>query len=155
MRCSASCASSIGAPNTSTPLPASTCSPRCREALLIVGVIAQVVTVSWTDAERSGQYDALKFKCPGCELDGTSGLHMLPVGGDPNGRPMWEFDGNCDAPTLSPSILTRAGRGAGEPDRICHSFIREGQIEFLSDCTHALAGQTVPLPDLDEWMVKG
>ena len=29
----------------------------------------------------------------------------------------------------------------------CHSFVREGRIEFLSDCTHALAGQTVELPD--------
>lgn len=28
----------------------------------------------------------------------------------------------------------------------CHSFVRDGQIEFLSDCTHALAGKTVSLP---------
>lgn len=29
----------------------------------------------------------------------------------------------------------------------CHTFIRAGKIEFLGDCTHALAGQTVALPD--------
>ncbi|MGC4033677.1 MAG: hypothetical protein QM754_18485 [Tepidisphaeraceae bacterium] len=27
----------------------------------------------------------------------------------------------------------------------CHSFVRDGQIEFLGDCTHELAGKTVPL----------
>lgn len=26
-------------------------------------------------------------------------------------------------------------------------FIRDGQIQFLGDCTHALAGKTVPLPE--------
>jgi len=30
-------------------------------------------------------------------------------------------------------------------DRRCHSFVTDGQIQFLGDCTHALAGQTVPL----------
>jgi hypothetical protein len=44
---------------------------------------------------------------------------------------------------------------AGCPDRggasfeskavVCHSFVREGQIQFLGDCTHAFAGQTVPM----------
>jgi hypothetical protein len=33
------------------------------------------------------------------------------------------------------------------PPSICHSFVRDGRIEFLSDCTHRLAGQTVDLPD--------
>jgi len=33
---------------------------------------------------------------------------------------------------------------------ICHSFIRDGKIQFLGDCTHALAGQTVDLPELPE-----
>jgi len=34
----------------------------------------------------------------------------------------------------------------------CHSFVRDGRIEFLSDCTHALKGQTVDLPDLPDWL---
>lgn len=32
----------------------------------------------------------------------------------------------------------------------CHMYIREGKIQFLSDCSHALAGQTVEMPDFDE-----
>jgi hypothetical protein len=33
-------------------------------------------------------------------------------------------------------------------DHRCHSFVVDGQIQFLGDCTHKLAGQTVPLPVL-------
>jgi hypothetical protein len=29
----------------------------------------------------------------------------------------------------------------------CHSFVTNGKIQFLADCTHKLAGQTVELPD--------
>lgn len=34
----------------------------------------------------------------------------------------------------------------------CHSFVRDGKIEFLSDSTHKLAGQTVDLPPLPDWL---
>lgn len=40
--------------------------------------------------------------------------------------------------------------GRKEFDRkqtICHLFIKEGKIEYLSDCTHSLAGTTIDLPD--------
>jgi Family of unknown function (DUF6527) len=66
----------------------------------------------------------------------------------------WQWDGNVDAPTLSPSILCWTNVGAdgkrlpeGQKRTLCHSFVRAGRIEFLTDCAHALAGQTVPLPD--------
>ena len=28
---------------------------------------------------------------------------------------------------------------------ICHSYVKEGKIIYLGDCTHALAGQTIPM----------
>ena len=34
------------------------------------------------------------------------------------------------------------------PLTVCHLFLRAGRIQFLHDCRHALAGQTVDLPDL-------
>lgn len=34
---------------------------------------------------------------------------------------------------------------------LCHSFVTDGRIQFLSDSTHDLAGQTVDLP---EWLCK-
>lgn len=66
------------------------------------------------------------------------------------------------APTFSPSIkvesvqeLTEeqyarvmAGEHIPPIPTCCHSFVQSGRIQFLSDCTHALAGQTVDLPDL-------
>ena len=35
-------------------------------------------------------------------------------------------------------------------DDICHSFVTDGRIQFLGDCTHKLAGQTVDLPDWEK-----
>jgi hypothetical protein len=34
-----------------------------------------------------------------------------------------------------------------EKDEICHSFVTAGHIQFLSDCTHEMAGQTVEIPE--------
>ncbi len=90
-------------------------------------------------------YQALVFCCPGCvELTGGEGLHLLPVNTTEQ-APSWTFDGNLEAPTLSPSIRSHVGGG------VCHSFLTAGRIEYLSDCTHSLAGQTVALPDLPDW----
>lgn len=33
-----------------------------------------------------------------------------------------------------------------ETTEICHSFVSEGVIQFLSDCTHSLTNQHVELP---------
>lgn len=92
-------------------------------------------------------YKALLFICPGCASAGMSGYHMLPVN-SPNKSPSWDWDGNLEAPTLSPSILTHAsGR---QPQ--CHSFLKAGVFQFLSDCTHDLKDQFVPMPDMpDHW----
>lgn len=90
-------------------------------------------------------------------------------------HPVWGFNGNLDAPTFTPSVLNRSGhyaKGLDKPDPagcacnfserypdaepwqwpcgICHSFITDGRVQFLGDCTHAFAGKTVDLPPLDE-----
>ncbi len=98
----------------------------------------------------------VSFKCPGC-----GDWHMLNVSGQ--GRPRWTFNGDGDAPTFTPSILYRAGHyipgskggcwcdGPEDADFKCiqcHSFVTDGRIRFLNDCSHDLAGQTVDLPDL-------
>lgn len=100
------------------------------------------------------------FRCPGC-----SEVHSLKSS-------IWQFNGNFDRPTFSPSVLATTGcrvaghqpgercwcvynaeqREKGEPEApfkcgVCHSFVTNGQIQFLGDCTHELAGQTVDLPD--------
>jgi len=90
------------------------------------------------------------FMCPGCQE-----LHQVIVDGE--GRPRWGFNNDYDRPTFTPSILVRypANPAATEAfkewrtERVCHSFVRDGRIQFLADCTHALAGQTVELPDME------
>lgn len=109
---------------------------------------------------RTGEGGHTMFWCPGC-----GEAHAVRVREDgQNVGGAWGFNGNYDRPTFSPSVLVRGKRKitdeeydrirAGEklniPDMVCHSFVRDGQIQFLGDCTHALAGQTVPLPDFDE-----
>ena len=86
----------------------------------------------------------IAFRCPGCGMP-----HQVRVEGDAPG-PRWTWDGNAAAPTISPSILVSWTHGEANEPRRCHSFVRGGRIEFLADCTHALAGQTVPIPPWDE-----
>lgn len=76
------------------------------------------------------------FHCPGCE-----NAHPFEVGD--NG---WTWNGSMEKPTFFPSLLVNAGT----PELRCHSFVRDGQIEFLSDCFHALAGKTVALPEWED-----
>lgn len=84
------------------------------------------------------------FECPGCGM-----LHQARIAGPSVEHPCWTFNGDLEKPTLSPSLLVRWGR-TGEPPQVCHSFVKEGQIQFLGDCTHDKAGQTVPLLVLEE-----
>jgi hypothetical protein len=95
---------------------------------------------------RSAEGGRLMFWCPGCD-----GAHQVGVGEGPG--PRWGYNGNPDAPTFTPSVLVRyngADAGVdGAPPAVCHTFVTEGRIQFLGDCTHALAGQTVDLPDWD------
>jgi hypothetical protein len=51
-------------------------------------------------------------------------------------------------PTLSPSILVHKSLENGERVSYCHSFVKNGQIQFLSDCQHELVGQTIELPNI-------
>lgn len=91
------------------------------------------------------------FRCPGCGWP-----HGVQTGEGPG--PRWGFNGNVDAPTFTPSVLVQTGSAVdpsiiwedGDPPRICHTFITDGKIQFLSDCDHALAGQTVDIPDWND-----
>ncbi len=90
----------------------------------------------------------LGFMCPGCRE-----MHQVRVRPAPS--PSWDFNGDHDRPTFTPSILVRWSEPSDVPEEfddtskdkqmICHSFVRDGKIQFLADSTHKLAGQTVPL----------
>ena len=97
--------------------------------------------------------------CPGCE-----DLHAAEV----SAEGAWTWDGNIEAPTISPSLLVQGTQWATDSSfykpqhhveagqrTCCHSFVKQGQWQFLSDCTHALANQIVPLVPLPEGHVLG
>jgi hypothetical protein len=70
------------------------------------------------------------------------------------GAKAWGWNRSDEAPTFTPSILVYGWKSEnpemkGQPR--CHSFVREGRIEYLSDSEHALAGQTFDLPNWEEW----
>jgi hypothetical protein len=90
----------------------------------------------------------LVFHCPGCEYDHP--FHVEPQRREPRAdgqpAPLWKWNGLMDAPTFTPSLLVFKD----VPSQRCHSFITDGQIQFLTDSFHRLAGQTVDLPDWEE-----
>lgn len=121
---------------------------------------------------RDGDGGRLLYWCQGCDE-----AHVVMTGAGPG--PRWSWNGDLVRPVFSPSVLTRGGRftpsgqaaydawyNSGCPpnppqferqDTVCHTFIgcngaQPGEVIFLPDCTHALAGQVHPLPDLPDWM---
>lgn len=116
---------------------------------------------------RNGTGGRLTWWCPGCNCP-----HSIQTGEGVG--PRWGWDSSADKPTFTPSVLVtwtepanlhnheamqrdlaeaQRRRDAGEQnvkvpqaDRVCHSFVVDGQMQMLGDCTHALAGQTVPIP---------
>jgi hypothetical protein len=102
------------------------------------------------------------FWCAGCES-----AHAISIA--PGG---WKFNGDYDKPTFTPSVLVTSGhysadfaeRKRKDPAHDCwctfrqkhpgvttfecfrcHLFVKDGFVQFLADCTHELAGKTVPL----------
>lgn len=53
-----------------------------------------------------------------------------------------DFNMDLDNPTISPSLLQNF-----IPGKTCHSYIKDGMIQYLNDCYHHLAGKTVELID--------
>ena len=116
-------------------------------------------------SDGDGNLIGYMFQCPGC-----GEYHMFTTAGKNSVGATWTFNGDVERPTFSPSLLVQSGHYApghkpGErcwctyneehPDKPapyhcyrCHSFVRDGRIQFLADCTHELAGKTVPLPDI-------
>jgi hypothetical protein len=65
----------------------------------------------------------------------------------------WSFNGDLEKPTFNPSMLVNGGadmeKYINEHNPRCHSFVTDGRIQFLGDCSHNMKGQTVELPDIE------
>jgi Family of unknown function (DUF6527) len=97
------------------------------------------------------------FYCPGCD-----DIHMIDTD-------RWAFTFKNDKGTISPSVLVKSGHFADhfkaedncwckyyaehpkeEPVYkcgVCHLFLVDDVISYLTDSTHAYAGKVIPLPD--------
>lgn len=112
-----------------------------------------------------------RYWCQGC-----GGPHSIRT----EGPGSWGFNGDVERPVFTPSVLLTSTRftakgqedfdawhEAGMPARnglkfdsepyVCHSFVgcngaQPGEVIFLGDCTHALAGTVQPLPDLPDYL---
>ena len=121
---------------------------------------------------RDSENNGLSYYCQGCK-----DVHAIR-----HGPGTWSWNGDKDRPVFSPSVLCRSGHFAehwkpgdecwctynqklidkGEPPSRwkcthCHTFVgcngaQPGQVIFLPDCSHELAGQVLDLPDLPEWL---
>lgn len=98
--------------------------------------------------DDTGQHEEWAFWCPGCKTN-HSYVTRRPVA-YPNG-PVWQWNGDKDKPTFSPSLLVWGSR----PAQRCHLFVRDGKIQFLDDCAHALKGQTIDMVDFDAMAPPG
>lgn len=136
-------------------------------------------------------YRSVYTWCPGCQNAHPFRVELYPgcpPRSDGSTEPTWEWDGNLEVPTFSPSMLayyavhlcegehppvpcpdTEACSQVGHllVDGVphdntphtrdpawgnCHSFLRAGQWEFLGDSGHRLAGQTVPMVPLPDYL---
>lgn len=92
-----------------------------------------VSTVEAGEGATDPEYLALVWDCAGCHQ-----IHVVQVGGV-RVRASWRWNSSLTSPTLTPSIL-KYGHGPR-----CHSFVENGNVRFLSDCEHELAGKTVAM----------
>lgn len=111
-------------------------------------MIARVKAVSGANGKPIGYRTA---ECPGCDQ-----YHVIRT--EPNhGGSVWEFNGDLERPTFSPSINV-SWRGVPwrdehdqpipAPNGRCHFFLRRGEFHFCVDSTHDLAGQSAPAPPI-------
>jgi hypothetical protein len=73
--------------------------------------------------------------CPGCRM-----LHPICI--DPDAAVKWSWNSDPVKPTFNPSVKVLSPQ--------CHYFVREGKIQYLSDCSHKYAGQTIDMPEIPE-----
>lgn len=110
---------------------------------------------------------AWRIKCPGCKVSHifTTGFldeasrnlkieRRKKVFGEKPHQPcpIWTFNGDIEKPTFRASMLSdrtlSLPHGKDVKPMRCHSFVTDGKIQFLDDCTHELRGQTVDLLDI-------
>lgn len=97
------------------------------------------------------------FWCEACAC-----RHVVEVSDPAPVARRWGWNGDLVRPTFTPSVRVtwrwpRMGAEAFGSHTVpadgrlcCHFFVTDGQIRYLGDCTHGMAGQTRPLVRLED-----
>lgn len=95
--------------------------------------MAKAMTLSTERGDPGGTI----IHCPACKYG-----HLFDA--------RWKFNGDFEKPTFTPSMLVFPDAEFNKKFNCirCHSFVTDGKIQFLADCDHSMAGQTVELPDV-------
>ena len=81
--------------------------------------------------------NGLQFYCPGCKV-----YHDF--------NDTWNIKWTGNKPTVSPSILVNNSQWGVDNfggSLRCPLYIKNGQIQYLNDCTHKLKGETVDMEE--------
>ncbi len=122
--------------------------------------------------DRDGHFYGVAFHCPGCRRDHLIPTRLAPAGmtlsAASNIRNIWTFDDDYTLPTLFPAVLVRVPLRPEDPSHgccgcrpvhcrcrvlrapfvyTCHSFVRDGQIQYLPGTTNPYAGRLLWLPE--------
>lgn len=90
--------------------------------------------------DQDGNYSGVVWYCPACRE------HHFIRTVTAQGQHCWNFDGNRDSPTFTPS--QRITWNQGGVDHTCHYTITKGKVLYHSDCSHDHVGREIDLPDL-------
>lgn len=76
-------------------------------------------------------------------------MHAIYIAEPPHPAPVWTWNQSMEKPTFTPSIKVtgpiRNHNGTWVENGICHTYVTDGKIQYLDDCSHHLVGQTVEL----------
>lgn len=104
---------------------------------------------SYTDGTHAKYYH--EHWCPACKT-----MHRFAVDQPFNNGAKWGYNNNPNHPTFIPSMNIRIGPYPSDDEDfpgkidVCHYFLHDGVIRYLSDCTHDLKGQEIALPVVPE-----
>ncbi len=87
--------------------------------------------------DSNGNFHGYMIFCPACKT-----THVFDS--------RWTFNGDFEKPTFRASMLVHENKGYRKRSddkhgHRCHSFVTDGYIKFLGDCTHNMKNTTVKL----------